>query len=202
MVDAKQFIDLTGIVIDNFEGGYYHPNMLSRFKPSDQKLLKFSGETMFGIDRKAGIQLAKYPEWDKMWKLIDEDRRNNPSLWKYQYRGGNLSSELKKLVSQMMFKWFTYLAEKYISATSMEVISNDSRLIIHFSYACWNGEGWFKRFATALNKAILKYPESKQDIFNETIKARTMATNLVGIPNSVIRQQGKKMIDLFSRLHI
>ena len=27
-------------------------------------------------------------------------------------------------------------------------------LLFHFSYASWNGEGWFKRFATSLNSAI------------------------------------------------
>lgn len=200
MVNEQQFISLTEIVIDNFEGGYYHPNMLSRFKSSDQKILKYSGETMFGIDRKAGVQLAVYPEWNEIWRLIDNDRHDNPLVWKYQYRGGKLEGQLKKLVASMMFKWFNYLSKKYILAASMDAIANDPRLIIHFSYASWNGEGWFKKYAIALNKALLKF--DRNDIFNEAIKARTMAVNRWGIPNKVIRRQGANMLSLFAKLHL
>ena len=147
----EKFQQLTIVVIDNFEGGYYHPAMLPNFKPADQNLLRASGETMFGLDRKAGSQLAVYPEWKTFWDLLDADRAANKGLWRYQYRGGKLEYRLKELAAAIMFKWFTYLSKKYILIGSMDEIDNDDRLIIHFSYASWNGEGWFQKYSKALN---------------------------------------------------
>lgn len=202
MVNEKQFISLTSVVIDNFEGGYYHPDMLKQFNSRSQSLLKYSGETFFGIDYLNGKQLSVYPEWEQMWRIIHNDRHDNPFKWSYNYRGGKLELQLKELVASMMFKWFNYLAKKYILAGSMDAIANDERLIIHFSYASWNGEGWFQRFSIALNKAIIKYSGDKEKIFSEAIKARTLATNKWGIPNKVIRQQGVNMMALFNRLNL
>ena len=198
-VTPDQFAAMTSIVIDNFEGGYYHPSMLKNFKPSDQAVLKDSGETMFGLDRMAGAQLAKYPEWKTFWDMVDADRKIN-TFWKYQYRGGKLEPRLKELTSIIMYKWFSYLAGKYILISSMDEIANDNRLIVHFIYASWNGEGWFQKYAKALNAAILKFEGNKEAIFNEAIKARTLATNKLGLPNRAIRQQGQHMMELFKRL--
>lgn len=194
VVTLDKFTSLTSVVIDNFEGGYYHPEMLPNFKPSDQAKLKASGETMFGLDRKHGSQLAKYTEWGVFWSLVDKDRAENKSLWRYQYRGGKVAPRLKELTSQIMFKWFNTLAKKYILLGSMDEIANDDRLIIHFSYGAWNGSGWFQKFATALNSAVTKFPDDKEAIFKEAIKARTES------PNKVIRQQGANMMALFKRM--
>lgn len=202
LITAEKFSSLTSIVIDNFEGGYYHPNMLKNFKPSDQAVLKNSGETMFGLDRMAGAKLSKYIDWSKFWHMIDEDRSANPFNWKYQYRGGKLSLILKQLTSAIMYQWFTELAKKYILVGSMGEIANDDRLIIHFSYASWNGEGCFQKYSTALNNAIIKYEGNKEAIFNEAIKARTMATTKLGLPNRAIRQQGQHMMELFHKLNL
>lgn len=202
LITPEKFSYLTGIVIDNFEGGYYHPDMLSNFKASDQDVLRASGETMFGLDRKAGAQLSQYPEWKVFWDTVDKAKLANPADWKYQGRGGKDGPKLKELASQIMFKWFTYLANKYILVGSMDEIANDDRLIIHFAYACWNGEGWFQKYSKALNEAIIRYEGNKQMIFQEAIKARTLATNKLGLPNRAIRQQGQHMIELFAKLHL
>lgn len=201
LITPEKFSYLTGIVIDNFEGGYYHPNMLPSFKPSDQDKLRASGETMFGLDRKAGAQLAKYPEWKVFWDAIDYNQMVS-GKWKYNSRGGEIAGKLKDLCSAIMFKWFSELAKKYILLGSMDEIANDDRLIIHFAYACWNGEGWYKKFAEALNNAIAKFPNDRMGIFQEAIKARTQATNKFGLPNKVIRQQGVNMLNLFVKLHL
>lgn len=201
-VTLEQFYKMTIIVIDNFEGGYYHPDMSKKWKASDQALLKDSGETMFGLDRMAGVQLNKYPEWRMFWDLVDLDKNNNPLSWGYQYRGGKSEIRLKELASKIMYQWFSYLAGKYILIGSMDEIANDDRLIIHFSYASWNGEGWFQKYAKALNEAIIKFPSNKDAIFNEAIKARTMATNKMGLPNRAIRQQGGHMMSLYKKLKL
>ncbi len=197
-VTLEQFAKTTSdVVIPNFEGGYYHPDMKKRFKPSDQKKLGDSGETLFGEDRKHGAQLAKYPEWKKFWDLVDADRAKNPALWKYDYKpGGELGKELRRLASEIMYKWFQYLSGKYILISSMDEIANDERLLIHFSYASWNGEGWFERYAKALNAAIKKYEGDKEMIFKTAIKARTESSN------AVIRQQGGHMMGVFKKLKL
>jgi hypothetical protein len=202
LITPEKFNYLTGIVIDNFEGGYYHPDMLKNFKPSDQDKLRASGETMFGLDRKAGAQLAKYPEWKVFWDAVDKAKQANPGEWGYNRRGGKEGLKLKELTAGIMYKWFSELAGKYILVGSMDEIAADDRLIIHFAYSCWNGEGWFQKYAKALNEAILKFPGDKQAIFSEAIKARTQAVNKWGMPNKVIRQQGVNMLNLFAKLHL
>ena len=84
----------------------------------------------------------------------------------------------------------------------MDEIDNDDRLIIHFSYASWNWEGWFQKYSKALNSAIQKYEGNKEAIFNEAIKARTMAVNKWGLPNRAIRQQGTHMMQLFKKMKL
>ena len=41
------------MIIDKLEGGYYHPDMLEDGRIKDSRY-SASGETMMGIDRKAG----------------------------------------------------------------------------------------------------------------------------------------------------
>ena len=190
MLTREKFIQLTGVVIDNFESGYYHPDMALKMNPSDQKLLAASGETMFGLDRKAGAQLAMYPEWKMFWDLIDKaDARHT---WKHYYLGGALNFRLKELASKIMYQWFNYLAAKYLKGDAIDKIAADDRLIIHFSYASWNGQGWFQKFANALNSAS----GTKEQIFQKVIKARTEASS------TAIRNAGAKMLKLFEKMKL
>lgn len=191
LVTEDKFITLTGTVIDNLEGGYYHPRMKANMKPSDQKIMGTSGETMFGLDRVHGAQLSKYPEWDQFWYIIDHAQ---PPYWRHYYRGGILEPKLKTLAARIMFRWFSHLAAKYLNQQAQEAIADDDRLILHFSYASWNGEGWFKRFAAALNKAVTSHQGDKEAIWKQAIKARTESSN------KVIRQQGVNMMALVGKL--
>lgn len=199
-LSLEKFTSLTTVVIDNFESGYYHPHMMSYMSAADRKVLAASGETMFGLDRKAGAELAKYPEWAEFWSVID--KAGAATKWKHYYLGGEYAPQLKRLASAIMYKWFSYLAGKYILISSMDEIAEDDRLIIHFSYASWNGAGWFQKFSTALNNAVLKYEGNKELIFTEAIKARTQATNKYGVPNKTIRNQGIKMMALFKKMKL
>ena len=197
-VTEKKFVELTQVVIDNFEGGYYHPDMKKRFKPSDQSKFGDSGETLFGLDRKHGSQLKMYAEWKQFWDLVDAEKFHDTNVWnKYNYKPtGIIGQRLKELASKIMYKWFSYLAGKYILISSMDEIANDDRLILHFSYASWNGQSWFERYAKALNLAIQNHEGDKQLIFSEAIKARTESSN------KVIRQQGANMMALFKKMKL
>lgn len=187
-VFQEKFISLTDLVIREFESGYYHPDMKKRMSPKDQGKMGKSGETMYGIDRRWGTALKKYPEWAEFWDLID--KAGARTKWPHYYKGGDLAPELRRLVASMMYKWFNSLYDRYVFEKGKEAIVNDPRLIVHFSYACWNGAGWFQRFATALNNAV-DHLQDKEAIFQEAMKARVFANN------SLIRQGGNKMMKLF-----
>lgn len=188
VVDKQQFINITGVVIDYLEGGYYHPRMKAGMKPSDQKIMGDSGETMFGLDRKHGAQLSKYPEWAEFWDVIDKAQ---PPYWKHYDRGGLSGPKLKRLAATIMYQWFTELAAKYLTPAALQAVSEDPRLILHFSYASWNGEGWFKRFAQVVNKAL---PADKEEIWAKAIASRTGSTN------PVIRRQAVNMLKAVEKL--
>jgi hypothetical protein len=190
VINADQFIYITGLVIDGLEGGYYHPRMRANMKPSDQKIMGDSGETMFGLDRKHGAQLAKYPEWAQFWHIIDNAQ---PPYWKHYYRGGILEPKLKALTARIMYQWFLELSAKYLTPASMKAIANDERLMIHFSYAAWNGQGWFQKFAKVVNQAV-KEGKNKDQVWNAAISSRT------GHTNKVIRQQGENMLKVVGKL--
>lgn len=193
IISKDKFISLTGLVIDGLEGGYYHPSMKSRFNAKSQALLGDSGETLFGIDRKHGIQLAKYPEWAIFWAEVDGAKKVNPADFGYNKRGGASEAKLKALAASIMYQWFSYLAKKYLKSEALKYISEDDRLLLHFSYSSWNGEGWFKRYANALTSAIKKYPNDKEQVFQEAYKARSKSSN------PVIRQQGTNMWAIFKK---
>ena len=187
------FSGLAELVIKYIEGGYYHPSMKHRFSAASRKKLGDSGETLFGLDRKHGAQLAMYEEWDQFWSLVDKGKKLKPGLFTYNEKDVPYAGELRRLASAIMYKWFNYLAGKYILVSSMDEIAADPRLILHFAYASWNGEGWFERYSKALNTAVQMYEGDKEQIWQEAIKARTQSSN------SVIRQQGKNMMYIINK---
>ena len=189
----EKFTKVTELVIDGLEGGYYHPDMKKNFNERSQRMLGDSGETMFGIDRKHGQQLSKFAEWKTFWDLVDASKVKYANEWRYNKRGGILEGQLKKLTAAIMFKWFSYLSGKYILISSMDEIANDERLILHFSYGSWNGEGWFQRYSKALNNAVQNYEGDKEMIWQEAIKARTNSSN------AVIRQQGDNLLAIVKK---
>lgn len=191
MITTDKFVNLTDTVIQNFEGGYYHPDMLKKGIIKDKRYAS-SGETMFGIDRKAGGALNTTPAGKEFWSLID--KAGARTKWKWNYMGGALAPKLRKLVGQMMYPAFMNLFNKYLSEDAQLAVANDPRLIIHFSYATWNGPGWFQRFANALNAAVKNGETDKDKIFTAALSARTNAGN------SLIRQHGVKMMSIFENM--
>ena len=194
LVTMQRFVKLTQLVIDGLESGYYHPNMKAKYSLNNQRKLGDSGETLFGLDRKHGTNpLATYPEWNEFWSLVDAAGASYK--WAHYYiPQGDLGVKLKELAAKIMYRWFSALSKKYISKNAAAVIADDDRLILHFSYASWNGEGWFRRYAIALNAAVKNYFPSKEKMFQEAFKARSESTN------ATIRQQAVNMQPLFKQL--
>jgi len=153
----------TDKIIDKFEGGYWNKD---RTKPNSEKCLTHpydpiydnSGETMFGIDRRAG-------GWDndsagrEFFGLIDDEKEAAGSMdefcktWVYNYRGGDLESELKLRASALMKSSYDKNS-RYFTSEAKDAVESDKRLLFHFAYACWNGSGFFQDFANDINKAV------------------------------------------------
>jgi len=196
--DSSDFGKLVGLVIDNFEGGYFHPKMLQDGRVRDSRYAG-SGETMFGIDRKTGGTLNTSPAGKQFWALIDA--ANAANTWPWNHFGGNLAPQLKELVGQMMEPHYTSLLSRRFSQAEMQVINSDPRLVMHFVYASWNGSGWFAKFASDVKKAIQSGIVDKDQLAAITIKSRTEEGLREGSsPNSLIAQGGRKMEQLYTRL--
>ena len=101
---STDFNTMVDKIIDNFEGGYYDPATMKSSAMGE------SGETMYGMDAKASDML-KTSDGQKFWDLIHEDKKKNPSCWKYLYDPAKssgkcsnlaLARQLKDLIAKMM----------------------------------------------------------------------------------------------------
>lgn len=194
LIPKDVFDKVHSLISKYVEGGYYHPDMAKKMKPSDQKKLAASGETHLGLDRDKGKLLAMYPEWKTLWDMIDADRAKNPALWKHYYMGGSLYPALHELAGRIMYQWFNLLLRRHVSISSYDEIAADPRLQAHMIYAAWNGEGWFKTFAKTLNNAAIKYEGDKEKIFATAFSERK------DNKNSLIRQQAANLLPVFKAL--
>jgi hypothetical protein len=152
-LDVKDFDGIVAKVIDKLEGGYYHPDMLQDGRVRDSRYGN-SGETMMGIDRKAGGDINTTPEGIEFWKLIDD--ANARTEWKWGYRGGALESQLRKLAGKMIKRYYDKYASRYLSGKALTIVNENPKLLFNFVYAVWNGPGWFKNFADDINLAVDK----------------------------------------------
>jgi hypothetical protein len=166
------FQDSVNKVIDNFEGGYYHPDMMRDGRASG---MGDSGETMMGMDRKHGAIFAKTPAGIKFWELIDN--ANARKNWKYNYMGGPLESELRTLVAEQIKPEFEKLCNTYLSSEAREIVKNSPELTFHFIYATWNGSGWFQKFARQINDAVSKGTKDPKELAKIAIDSRKESGN-------------------------
>ena len=185
-------------VIDKFEGGYYHPNMLLDGRVKDKRYSK-SGETMFGIDRLKGGSINKTAAGKRFWNLIDQ--ANASKLWKWNYKGGSLAPELKNLAAEMIEPLFNNLSKSYLSQKAINIVNNSTGLTFHFIYATYNGSGWFKKFANDISSAIASGIIDPVQLLNVAINSRTKEGLEKGDPpNSLIAQSGRKIATMFKAI--
>jgi len=153
-------------IIDEFEGGYYHPDMLKDGRVKDSRY-GGSGETMFGMDRQAGKQEST-SAGKEFWDIIDKE--NARSNWKYNYMlkdNPALAARLKGLIVQIMEPLFNQYMEKYLTPESRAIVKNNPKLFFNFVYATYNGPGWFDKFAKIINNEVSNgntNPDSLADI--------------------------------------
>jgi len=194
-VDKNRFKTVTNLVIDKLEGGYFNPTWHS---VGDIRYGN-SGETMFGIDRKAGGALNDTTAGRQFWAIIDKNK--NPQVWKWNYKGGNLAPQLKDLTSDIMYPQYESLANRYLTPQTKAIVDSDNRLLFHFIYGAWNGSGWFKKFATDMNKAVASGVTDTDKLTQVAIDSRTKEGLKAGSsPNSLIAKGGNKIAGFINTL--
>lgn len=187
----ENFVKVVGFVIDNLEGGYYHPQMLKDGRVKDSRY-STSGETMFGIDRKAGGAINDTVAGKKFWGIIDNAGASQK--WKWNYKGGEHAPALKQLAAEIMYPEYQWMANKYLSPATRALVEKDNRLIFNFVYASWNGAGWFKKFAQPINNAVANGVTNLDELTKIAVQARTASAN------SLISQGGRKIESIIDQL--
>lgn len=194
-VDRRKFAEITKLVIDNLEGGYWNP--VYHGVPAGYEN---SGETMFGIDRVAGGDLNTSPAGKQFWALIDANK--SPQVWKWNYIPPEpLKSQLKSLAADVIYPRYEQYSAKYLNPKTREIVDKDGRLIFHFAYATWNGPGWFKKFGQDLNSKVSSGVTNPDELAKVAIDSRTKEGLSKGDPpNSLIAQGGRKIEALSNQL--
>ena len=167
---------ITKDVIDNFEGGYW--NYWECKNHPYHSMYKNSGETLFGLDRKAGDIENLSPDGKEFFRIIDEEKKRLGmsefcNKWTYNYRGGELEEKLKDLASKVMYGQYEKNMSNYVKdpETKKRIESNPG-LLLHMSYATWNGPGFFKKFAEKLDTAV-KQGASDEELIDIAKNSRT-----------------------------
>jgi hypothetical protein len=174
----SKWMRLTKKVIDNFEGGYWN-YWQCKNHPWNSMYRKY-GETMFGLDRKAGNIENLGPEGREFFQVIDNEKSrlgmdNFCKKWTYNYRGGELEERLKDLASKLMFGQYQKNMSNYVKdpETKRRIEGNDG-LLLHMAYATWNGPGYFQKFAQKLEAAV-KEGKSDEELLDVAKNSRTNA---------------------------
>jgi hypothetical protein len=202
------FNEVTQVVIDKLEGGYFHPDMRTK-NPGKFGAYHRSGETMFGLDRHAGHDLFystprktkdvlenlkyiyngsytyKNEDAKEFWTTID--KANARKNWPWLYKGGSNEKRLKELTGKIMYPKYENLANKYLSEKSKKLVESDPRILFHFIYAVWNGPGWFQKFAQKFNDAVEKGVVNKDELLEVALNSR------INSGNTLISNGGKKI---------
>jgi peptidoglycan hydrolase-like protein with peptidoglycan-binding domain len=161
-VDAE-WEAITDKVIDKFEGGYWNHDITQPVEKICTNhpyvaMYKNSGETLFGLDRRAGKIDKLIPYGEQFFAIIDAEKERLGSefckVWTWGYRGGDKEAELKKLASKITYDLYQDLSKRYLSAAAQNAVNSSKRLLFHFAYAVWNGPGFFQGFARVVNQGV------------------------------------------------
>lgn len=170
-VDSK-WMDITTKVIDKLEGGYWNPKC-----DHPRSGMGKSTETLFGLDRYNG-NIESTPEGQEFFSLIDKEKKELGKTgfckkWKWLFRGGEKESKLKNLAAKIMKKRFDSNLKNFVEDEETKTrILSDPRLLMHMSYATWNGSGFFQKFANSLEDGV-KRGLSDDELVDLAIKDRS-----------------------------
>ena len=203
---AKYF---TNVVIDNFEGGYYHPQMKQYLKGGEN--MKDSGETMFGIDFKYGGSLGQsqfaQEVHDYFAPYVNQVVDNASAMKIYNDKANgkkvcpaSYGNKWRPMVAQLMLNLFKQYFS-YLSPGAQQMVLNDKALMLQFWYAVWNGKARFQKFAEIMNAAYNGGERNPQTInvlilneryklpYNSTTKMDKITAEWYGKPNKTTKKR-------------
>lgn len=208
---ARQYTD---IVIDNFEGGYYHPNLKQYLKGGEN--MGISGETMFGIDFLHGGSLGNSDFATEVHNFfapyVDQVYDNSSAVKLY-----NDKADGKKIApAEYGKRWRPMVADlmlqvmrnnfKYLTPEAQQMVLSDPALLLQFWYANWNGSGNFQKFADVMNRAYNAGERDPQTInclilaerykkpWNSTKKMDAITAQMYGKANVIPSDDNKKSL--------
>ena len=181
--------DMVDLIIDNIEGGYYHPDMKDKLKGGEA--MGISGETMYGLDRKngAGSAVTDSTAGRNFWKLIDTYYGNHHGDTSYYgdkadgKRGisAAVGAQLRQYTREIIKAMFNDYAGRYLSNGAKAVIMSNPQLQLQFLYAVWNGPGHFQTFANLVNAAYSNGTRAAAALYNIVADARRKKGGLFAI---------------------
>ena len=193
----EQALQLAVIIINELEGGYYHPEMKPKLKGGEN--MGDSGETMFGLDRKAG-EIENTATGKEFFAIIDKyygSHHADTSYYNDKANGkkadipASVGNQLKQLAAQIILQRFNNYAAALDKAAKEKVFS-DPALLIQFFYAVYNGQGNFNKFATVMNDAYSKGTTDAKKLYQLLqAKRRTLGTTENG--NKLFRKGADKL---------
>ena len=193
-INITDWDEIVKLIVENLEGGYYHPDMLKDGRVKDSRY-GGSGETMFGLDREAGKTESSGPSGVEFWKIIDNE--NAPKNWEWNYMAKDNPSLYNKLISltgDIMKPIYKSYCQKYLSPESLKIVNENGGLLFNFAYATWNGPGWFQRFADVLNQSVESGITDPKELLRIVLERRS------GSGNSLIAKGGEKVSKIANTL--
>lgn len=190
-IDVNNWQSYINTVIDNIEGGYFHPNMIDRGIIRDQRY-RNSGETMFGLDRKAGNNEATQ-SGEEFWNYVDSLNAKHKWPWNYMVNDNpELNQKLKILAGNYIKDMYTSYSSKYLTPQSLSIMKNSPGLTLNMVIATWNGPSWFKEFASIINNNVDK---ATPEQINQMINNKRASAN-----SSLIKQKAEKIKQLTNNI--
>jgi len=190
----SNFRDVVEIISNELEGGYYHPKMKDE-NPSRFSVMGDSGETMFGMDRKHGVNDSDSSAAREFWGIIDSQNAKNN--WEYGYEledKPDLKNKLFSLIVDIIQPLFEKLSDRYLSNEAKQLVLSDPKLLLNFTYGVYNGWGWFKGFAEKFNKKVEEGISDIDTLRDYALQIRKEASN------PLIRRSGDKIARIFDSM--
>ena len=181
-----KFSELLQIEKQYLGGGYFHPDMYIK-NPVMFEGYEDSGETFLDIDLKNGGSINTSDAGIQFWDIIHgADAEHN---WPWNYFGGDLLPQLSQLAAQMIFPEYKTLSNSYLTKGLSDIVNKDAALTFNFLYATFNGAGYFKYFAGALDVYV-----NQQKITDPSILMEKMLYERDNIPASIFGANAVKLI--------
>lgn len=206
-MDKQTATKYVTIVIDNLEGGYYHPDMKSKLKGGEAMM--DSGETMFGLDRKAGAPgVTVGASQEAFWRTIDTyyGKHHADTAYYADMAAGKkadipatVGQTLKTYAADIILQLFNDYATRYkLDAAAAQKIFSNPALTLQFFYAVYNGPVAFGKFVEVMNAAYRKGTQDARALYQLLqAKRRTMGSGEYG--NKLYRQGADKIDQIIKK---